>query len=95
MSSPAQSPSVIRFGVYELDLASITLRKSGISVKIHPQPFRLLALLAASPGQIVTREQIQRCLWGGNTFVDFEGGINFCVKEIRAALGDDPETSLH
>jgi Tol biopolymer transport system component/DNA-binding winged helix-turn-helix (wHTH) protein len=91
MSSPAQSPSVIRFGVYELDLASITLRKSGISVKIHPQPFRLLALLAASPGQIVTREQIQRCLWGGNTFVDFEGGINFCVKEIRAALGDDPE----
>jgi DNA-binding winged helix-turn-helix (wHTH) protein/Tol biopolymer transport system component len=91
MSSPAQSPSVIRFGVYELDLASSTIRKSGISVKIHPQPFRLLALLATSPGQIVTREQIQRCLWGGNTFVDFEGGINFCVKEIRAALGDDPE----
>jgi Tol biopolymer transport system component/DNA-binding winged helix-turn-helix (wHTH) protein len=91
MASPAQPPSVICFGAYELDLSASTLRKFGISVKIHPQPFRLLALLAGSPGQIVTRDQIQSCLWGNNTFVDFEGGINFCVKEIRAALGDDPE----
>jgi|HubBroStandDraft_6_1064221.scaffolds.fasta_scaffold20265_4 DNA-binding winged helix-turn-helix (wHTH) protein/Tol biopolymer transport system component len=91
MASPAQPPSVICFGAYELDIVASTLRKSGISVKIHPQPFRLLVLLAGAPGQIVAREQIQRCLWGNNTFVDFEGGINFCVKEIRAALGDDPE----
>src|SRR6202167_5024657 len=91
MAPPAQPPSVICFGPYELDLAASTLRKSGISLKIHPQPFRVLALLAESPSQIVTREQIRRCLWGSNTFVDFEGGINFCVKEIRAALGDDPE----
>jgi DNA-binding winged helix-turn-helix (wHTH) protein/Tol biopolymer transport system component len=91
MASPAQPPSLISFGAYELDTAASTLRKSGISVKIHPQPLRLLAMLAGSPGQIVTREQIRSCLWGGNTFVDFEGGINFCVKEIRAALADDPE----
>ncbi len=91
MASPAQPPSVIRFGAYELDTAHGTLRKSGISVKMHPQPLRVLLLLTESSGQIVTREQIQRCLWGDNTFVDFEGGINFCVKEIRAALGDDPE----
>lgn len=91
MASPAQPPSVISFGAYELDTAASTLRKSGISVKIHPQPLRVLAMLAGSPGQIVTREQIRHCLWGGNTFVDFEGGINFCVKEIRAALADDPE----
>src|SRR6202451_363948 len=91
MASPAHSPSVIRFGAYELDTAHGTLRKAGISVKLHPQPFRVLSLLVECPGQIVTREQIQRCLWGDNTFVDFEGGINFCVKQIRAALGDDPE----
>jgi Tol biopolymer transport system component/DNA-binding winged helix-turn-helix (wHTH) protein len=91
MASPAHSTSVIRFGAYELDAAHGTLRKAGISVKLHPQPFRVLSLLAECPGQIVTREQIQRCLWGDNTFVDFEGGINFCVKQIRAALGDDPE----
>src|SRR5271156_803394 len=91
MASPAHSTSVIRFGAYELDAAHGTLRKAGISVKLNPQPFRVLSLLAECPGQIVTREQIQHCLWGDNTFVDFEGGINFCVKQIRAALGDDPE----
>src|SRR5580704_12859906 len=91
MASPAQPPSVIRFGVYELDAAHGSLHKAGISVKLHPQPFRVLLLLAECPGQIVTREKIRQSLWGDNTFVDFEGGINFCVKEIRAALGDDPE----
>lgn len=91
MSSPAHPPSAIRFGAFELDAACGTLRKSGILVKMHPQPFRVLLLLTESPGQIVTREQIQRCLWGDNTFVDFEGGINFCVKQVRAVLGDDPE----
>src|SRR5579862_4933337 len=91
MAFPAQPPSVICFGAFELDIPAGTLRKSGISVKIHPQPFRVLALLAGSCGQIVTREQIRSCLWGNNTFVDFEGGINFCIKEIRAALADDPE----
>src|SRR6202046_4599620 len=91
MASPAQPPSVIRFGAYELDAAHGSLHKAGISVKLHPQPFRVLLLLAECPGQIVTREKIRQSLWGDNTFVDFEGGINFCVKEIRAALGDDPE----
>jgi len=91
MSSPAHRPSAIRFGAFELDAASGTLRKSGILVKMHPQPFRVLLLLTESPGEIVTREEIRRSLWGDNTFVDFEGGINFCVKEVRAVLGDDPE----
>src|ERR1700693_340980 len=91
MASPAQSPLIIRFGAFELDSAHNTLRKGSVAVKLHPQPFRVLQLLAESAGQIVTREQIQHCLWGENTFVDFEGGINFCVKQIRAALADDPE----
>jgi len=91
MASPAPVPSVIRFGAFELDAASGELRKSGISLKIHPQPFRMLTLLVEQPGQIVTREEIRRCLWGDNTFVDFELGINFCVKQIRTALADDAE----
>src|ERR1700683_2937816 len=95
MASPAHSPSVIRFGAFELDTAHGTLRKAGISVKLHPQPFRLLSLLVECPGQIVTREQIQRCLWGDNTFGDFEVGINFCVTQIRSALGDDPQKILY
>ena len=91
MASPAHPPSVICFGQFELDVASGELRKSGIPLKIHPQPFQVLQLLAGRPKQIVTREEIRTALWGGNTFVDFERGINSCVNQIRATLGDDPE----
>jgi DNA-binding winged helix-turn-helix (wHTH) protein/tetratricopeptide (TPR) repeat protein len=92
MASSDPTPSVICFGAFELDAASGELRKAGISLKIHPQPFRVLTLLVERPGQIVTREQIQHCLWGDNTFVDYERGINFCVNQIRGTLGDDADT---
>src|SRR5271154_1732744 len=91
MVPPAQPSSVIRFGAFELDAANGELRKAGVSLKIHPQPLQVLLLLAKRHGQAVTREEIQRCLWGDNTFVDFERGINFCVNQIRATLGDDVE----
>jgi len=91
MASPAHPPSVICFGQFELDAAMGELRKAGISLKIHPQPFRVLQLLAERPRQIVAREEIRNCLWGGNTFVDFDGGINSCMNQIRVTLGDDPE----
>jgi DNA-binding winged helix-turn-helix (wHTH) protein len=91
MALPAQPSRVIRFGAFELDAAKGELRKAGVSLKIHPQPFRVLLLLAEHPGQTITREEIQRSLWGENTFVDFERGINFCINQIRVALGDDAE----
>jgi len=91
VASPAGQPSVIRFGAFELDAGSGELRKGGLSLKIHPQPFRVLLLLTERSGQIVTREEIRHCLWGKNTFVDFDRGINFCVNQIRAALADDAE----
>jgi TolB-like protein len=91
MASPAQPSPVIRFGTFELDAANGELRKAGVSRKMHPQPLRVLRLLAERPGEIVTRDEIRRCLWGDNTFVDFERGINFCVNQIRAALRDDAE----
>jgi len=91
MASPAQSSEVIRFGAFELDAANGELRNAGISLKIHPQPLQVLSLLVKRAGQTVTREEIQHCLWGDNTFVDFERGINSCISQIRAALGDDPE----
>jgi len=81
----------IRFGAFELDAASGELRKAGIKVKLQPQPFRVLLLLTQHPGEIVTREQIREQLWGRNSFVDFEHGINFCVNQIRSTLGDNSE----
>ena len=91
MASTARPSSAIRFGAFELDAVKGELRKAGVSLKIHPQPLRVLLLLAEHAGQAVRREEIQHCLWGDNTFVDFERGINFCVNQIRATLGDDAE----
>jgi TolB-like protein/Tfp pilus assembly protein PilF len=91
MASPAGASSVIRFGPFELDVANGELRKAGVPLKMHPQPLQVLILLIEHSGQTVTREEIQHSLWGDNTFVDFERGINFCINQVRAALGDDAE----
>jgi DNA-binding winged helix-turn-helix (wHTH) protein/tetratricopeptide (TPR) repeat protein/TolB-like protein len=83
---------ILRFGVFELNLATEELRKFGTLIKLAPQPFELLALLASQAGQVVTREQIQYQLWGQDTFVDFEQGMNHCIRQIRNVLGDSAET---
>jgi DNA-binding winged helix-turn-helix (wHTH) protein/Tol biopolymer transport system component len=78
----------LRFGVFEMDLRSGELRKSGVLIRIQPQPFKVLALLVGHPGEVVTREEIQAEVWPAGTFVDFEQSLNFCVRQIRSALGD-------
>jgi DNA-binding winged helix-turn-helix (wHTH) protein/cytochrome c-type biogenesis protein CcmH/NrfG len=82
------SVGLIRFGAFELHLETGELRRKGRAVKLSPKPLQLLVLLARSPGRLVTREAIRRALWGPDTFVDFEHALNFCVREVREALGD-------
>ena len=84
-----------RFGSFELDLDAERLLKNGRTIRIQPQPFRLLCLLTNRPGVLVTREEIQAALWAGDTFVDFDQGVNFAVKQVRDALGDSAEDSLY
>jgi len=86
---------LLRFGVFELNLDTAELRKSGTLVRLPPQPFKLLALLAAHAGQIVTREEIQTQLWGDETHVDFEHGVNKCIKQIRTVLADDADRPMY
>lgn len=81
-----------RFGVFELDAGSLELRKHGRLVPVRPQPLKLLALLLAQPGELVSREDIQRALWDEDTFVDFEQGVNHAIRELRAGLGDVAES---
>jgi DNA-binding winged helix-turn-helix (wHTH) protein len=85
-----QTGPVLRFNEFELDIDARELRRRGRRVKLAPQPFRLLALLAGSDGRVVDRETIRKQLWSG-TFVDFEHGLNFCVCEVRRALQDRAE----
>jgi TolB-like protein/Tfp pilus assembly protein PilF len=81
----------IRFGPFQIDLATGELRRSNERVKLAPQPSKLLLLLTDRAGQLVTREDIQQRLWGTDTFVDFEQGLNFSIRQIRTALGDDAD----
>jgi TolB-like protein/DNA-binding winged helix-turn-helix (wHTH) protein/Tfp pilus assembly protein PilF len=81
----------LRFGIYELDLQSGELRKAGQRLKLQPQPFKVLAILAGRAGETVTREELQRQVWGDELFVDFERGLNVCIQQIRGALSDDAD----
>jgi Tol biopolymer transport system component/DNA-binding winged helix-turn-helix (wHTH) protein len=91
MSPPAPTSHTIRFGPFELDTAAGELWKAGILIKLQPQPFHVLLLLAGRAGTVVTREEIQGSLWSESTFVDFEHGINFAINQIRGALGDSAD----
>src|SRR5215467_4788608 len=91
MSAPGSNSSPIRFGVFELDLEAKELRKSGIKVHLQPQPFEVLAVLVSRPGQVVSREELQQKLWAGDTFVDFDHGLNKAIGKVREALADNAD----
>jgi DNA-binding winged helix-turn-helix (wHTH) protein/tetratricopeptide (TPR) repeat protein len=79
---------ILRFGPFELDSASGELRRDGDLTKLQPQPFKVLDLLVRRSGQVVTREEIRAHVWCDEVVVDFEQGLNFCIRRIREVLGD-------
>jgi DNA-binding winged helix-turn-helix (wHTH) protein len=87
-------PALIRFGTFQLDTEAGQLLKKGRVIRLKPQPLRLLQLLLSRPGELVTRDEIRALLWGADTFVDFEQGMNTAVRQIREALGDDAERPI-
>ena len=78
----------VRFGDFELDAGAGELRKRGKRLHLQPQPFEVLSLLVSRAGQLVVREELQQRLWDKDTFVDFEQGLNVCIRQIRAVLND-------
>ena len=82
----------LRFGVFELDLRAGELRKHGLRVRLQEQPFQILVMLLNHPGEVVTREELQKKLWPADTFVDFDHGLNKAINKIREALGDSAES---
>ena len=85
------SSGPVRFGVFEIDLDSGELRKQGIKIKLHDQPFKILAMLVERPGEVITREELCQRLWAADTFVDSDLGLYSAVMKLRAALGDSAE----
>src|SRR6266436_3695731 len=81
----------VRFATFEVDLRSGELHKQGIKIKLHDQPFQVLAMLLEHAGELVTREKLHQKLWPSDTFVDFDVGLNSAIKRLRDALGDSAE----
>ena len=84
--SATTTTRIFRFGVFELNEASGELRKEGIRIKLHSQPFQVLVMLLERPSELVTREEMRQRLWGDDTIVDFDHGLNTAVNKIREAL---------
>jgi DNA-binding winged helix-turn-helix (wHTH) protein/Tfp pilus assembly protein PilF len=83
---------IVRFGIFEADLASGELRKQGVLIRLREQSFRVLANLLERPGNIVTRDELRARLWPADTFVDFDNGLNAAVNGLRKALADSAES---
>jgi DNA-binding winged helix-turn-helix (wHTH) protein/tetratricopeptide (TPR) repeat protein len=85
------STAILRFGPFELDAEREELRKSGFVLRLPHQPMRVLLLFVQRAGEVVTREELQEAIWGSQTHVDYEQGINAAIRQIRYHLGDNAE----
>ena len=88
---PARRCNGLRFGPFRLDLTAGELHKGDRKVRLQEQPFRVLKLLVERPGEVVTREELQKKLWPNDTIVEFDHSINAAIKRLRNALGDTAE----
>ena len=84
----------LRFAQFELDLDARELLRDGRPVRIQPQPLRVLEILVVQVGTLVTREELRHRIWDEATFVEFDQGLNYCIRQIRLALGDDAATPV-
>jgi TolB-like protein/DNA-binding winged helix-turn-helix (wHTH) protein len=83
---------VLRFGVFQVNLAARELRKHGVRIRLPGQPFCVLSILLERPGQVVSREEMRDKLWDSDTFVDYERSLNSAIRKLRAVLGDSQES---
>jgi Tol biopolymer transport system component/DNA-binding winged helix-turn-helix (wHTH) protein len=91
MAETQSRPRLVRFGNFEVDLRTGELRKDGVKLKFSGQPFQVLSILLEQPGEVVTREELQKRLWP-DTFVDVERNLNTAINKIREVLGDSAES---
>jgi TolB-like protein/DNA-binding winged helix-turn-helix (wHTH) protein len=91
LSTEAKPRDPVIFGDYELDCRTGELRRNGSTLKLQPQPAKVLSILASRAGEIVSREELAEQVWGSDTYVDFEHGLNFAIRKIRTVLDDNPD----
>ncbi len=92
MALEPRSPTVLRFGTFEVDVRTGELRKQGVRIKLQEQPFHVLTVLLQRPGEVVTREELRSQNWPADTFVDFDNSLNTAINKLREALGDSADS---
>ena len=90
MQEPKRA-NVLRFGVFDIDLRSGELRKSGSKISLQEQPFKILTALLEHPGEVVTREELRSLIWPQESFGDFDHAVCVAVAKLRTALGDSAD----
>jgi DNA-binding winged helix-turn-helix (wHTH) protein/Tol biopolymer transport system component len=88
----APGNGLVRFGVFELDTKAAQLSRNGIRIRLPKQPLQVLCILIERPGEVVTRDELQKLLWSPDVFVDFDQGLNKSIQKLRESLGDSPES---
>jgi TolB-like protein/DNA-binding winged helix-turn-helix (wHTH) protein/Flp pilus assembly protein TadD len=91
MAAPQNSLSLVRFGTFTTDLQSGELWNQGVRIRLQVQPFQILKVFLQRPGQLITREELQRKVWPSDTFVDFDQGLNKAINKLRDALCDNAD----
>jgi TolB-like protein/Tfp pilus assembly protein PilF len=91
MAPHTEQSRTVRFGPYVVDLRTGELRKKGYKIRLQDKSFQILSALLERPGELVTREELRQRLWPGNTFVDWDNGLNTALKKLRDALSDSAE----
>ena len=95
MEAPSSSVHRVRTGLFEIDLRSGEVHKTGRRVPLQEQPFRVLAMLLERPGEVVTREELQSRLWPGHTYVGFDEGLNTAIRKLRVAFDDSADNDCY
>jgi len=90
----ARNSALLRFDGFEVDLRRENCTRANERSKLQEQPFQILAILLEQPGEVVTREELQKRLWPADTFVDFDHSLNTAIKKLRHALGDEPTSRV-
>ncbi len=92
MEASAETRRRVEFGLFEVDFREQRLRKRGALVHLQDKPFQVLAMLLERPGDILNRDELQKRLWPGDTYVEFDEGLNTAIKKVRQALGDSADS---
>jgi len=85
--------SVFKLGDWAVDPSLDRVFREDAEVRLEPRVMKVLTLLAAQPGQVLSREELEAGAWG-NIIVGYDS-LSGCINKLRKALGDSPQNPIY